>query len=903
MVRLKILGSAELSADDGRELRSVLQQPKRLALISYLALTATDRFIRRDQLLGIFWPEVQDSRGRSALSVALSRIRSSLGPGVVVTRGVEEVGLSGERIWCDALLFEDALEHDRLERAAELYTGPLLHGFVLDNGPSFDQWLEQRRSWFQRSAVDCLGRLADAAWERGDPQARHWAEAACRHGPLDEHAAHRLVLYLGAGGHRSAALKLFDNFAERLLEQRGLKPSPEIVELVARVREGRLEEPPPRAPRTEDGASPSLLPKDAELGARTGVEATPGRPPRAGRWSRLLPYLAAAGLGLFIGGRLAPFSDNRDLLAPVTVSLPFADSGGLRLGGRWDSPRPSRRSIAISPSGHLIAYAARGPRRDDPSYLFVRDMRTGRVSEVDGSEGAANPFFSPTGEWIGFFAGEALRRFSTVTGEMETVVATAALPEGPRAEIADFHASGATWSPEGTILFAGLGGLYSVPQGGGVPELVLGDDPSVPHQRRDHALLQPHVLPGGRRLLFQVFTGGPARSAEVHLLDLESGDRHRLLSDAAHPSYLESGHLLFVRRGSLMAVEVQGQALTPRGEVVTLVDDVAQSLLTANSDFETGIAQYAISSNGHLVYVRGGLNPSTPAGVFRYTADGGFTRVEGLETDRPGYLRLAPDGSAVVQSTGHWSSDTLVVTRLHAMAGMPIATRAHAALWSPDGAKVAYRSREDGRTYLAAIDEARPSEPMTWTSPAVGAQPLDWSADGTMALYAAQDIWITELDDAPRPLIATPGDDRDAAFSPDGRWLAYVSEVSGRPEVYVSALPNAQSSWPVSDRGGVNPAWSPEGDRLYYLELSSVDPRHLVAVDLSLDEGFQSARPRRLFPWPASGRIPARAYDVGPDGSLWVSAPLEADRHPAASLTEYTVVLNFVETVKQRLGR
>ncbi|HSH76185.1 MAG TPA: hypothetical protein VLA09_10920 [Longimicrobiales bacterium] len=164
MIELRILGSPNLVGEDGNQLLSVLRRPKRLALLSFMAVECLGTYLRRDRLLGLLWPDSEERKARSSLSEALSQLRGSLGSAVVSTRGKEEIGLSPDHIWCDAadVLAAGGTDPD-LERVAALYRGPLLDGFLLDDSSGFDHWLDSRRGRLERIALDALGRLTDAA--------------------------------------------------------------------------------------------------------------------------------------------------------------------------------------------------------------------------------------------------------------------------------------------------------------------------------------------------------------------------------------------------------------------------------------------------------------------------------------------------------------------------------------------------------------------------------------------------------------------------------------------------------------------------------------------------------------------------------------------------------------------
>lgn len=240
-VRLELLGGVGLSPD-GEEGRRVLSQPKRVALLAYVALRRGGDFVRRDELLGLFWGESDEGRARAALRQALRFLRRKLGSEVVVNRGDGEVALGSAG--CDALDLFQAMERGDDRRIVELYAGDLMPGFFLDEGHDFDRWLHAERQRLRTAAVAAALRLAEEAEAEGDLDATsghlRWA---LRHDRTNEAVARRLIGLLGRSGNRAAAVEVFDALTERLATELGLEPSDETVRVYTAVRDGEgLEE-------------------------------------------------------------------------------------------------------------------------------------------------------------------------------------------------------------------------------------------------------------------------------------------------------------------------------------------------------------------------------------------------------------------------------------------------------------------------------------------------------------------------------------------------------------------------------------------------------------------------------------------------------------------------------------
>lgn len=234
---LRTLGGLTLESSSGRDVERLLRQPKRMALLVYLAHGGESGRLRRDSIIGRLWPEADESRGRHALRQSLYMIRRVLGPGLFADRGDADVEIRADALTCDACEFERLARAGEAERAMEWYRGDFLPGFFLSDALEFEQWLEKERLRLQRLAADCCWQVADAkAAEGRHVSAGGWARRAADLTPFDEGAVHRLIVLLDALGDRGGALRAYDHFARRLLDQYAAEPSPETTALIARVR-------------------------------------------------------------------------------------------------------------------------------------------------------------------------------------------------------------------------------------------------------------------------------------------------------------------------------------------------------------------------------------------------------------------------------------------------------------------------------------------------------------------------------------------------------------------------------------------------------------------------------------------------------------------------------------------
>ncbi len=252
VVHLQTLGGVDLRGPDGLEARPVLAQPKRLALLLYLAAALPRGFHRKDTLLALFWPESSDGRARRALNKAVYYLRHALDPSVLLSRGDEEVAVAEERLWCDAVAFERALDAGQPEEALALYRGDFAPGFFVSHAPDFERWMDTERHRLRERAVEAALGLAEREEASGRLElAERWARHASGLSPYDERAARRHVSLLDRGGDRAGALRAYEEFARRLRDDLEVEPSPETQALVATVRSRWEPEPVAISPRAD----------------------------------------------------------------------------------------------------------------------------------------------------------------------------------------------------------------------------------------------------------------------------------------------------------------------------------------------------------------------------------------------------------------------------------------------------------------------------------------------------------------------------------------------------------------------------------------------------------------------------------------------------------------------------
>ena len=256
MLQLRLLGSLDFQDRSGAEIRAVLQQPKRLALLAYLALTPAGGFRRRDSLLGLFWPDLDAEHARGALRRSLYFLRRACGDDVIVSRGEDDIGIRGEALWCDVPAFEQALATARHTEALELYRGELLDGFYVAGAPGMEQWLDGERVRLRAGAARAAWGACDAAGPTA--AGAMWARRAVDLAPLEDRGVRRLLTVLEKTGNAAGAIQAFEEFTARLMRELDLEPSPETAALAGAIRK-RTSQPPGATLGAATVAAPAVV--------------------------------------------------------------------------------------------------------------------------------------------------------------------------------------------------------------------------------------------------------------------------------------------------------------------------------------------------------------------------------------------------------------------------------------------------------------------------------------------------------------------------------------------------------------------------------------------------------------------------------------------------------------------
>jgi serine/threonine-protein kinase len=549
-------------------------------------------------------------------------------------------------------------------------------------------------------------------------------------------------------------------------------------------------------------------------------------------------------------------------VAPTDLS-PGTNPLEQRVGGA----RPSRTAVALSPNGKTLVF---GAIWGGDEQLYARVMDQLNSTPISGTKGGSSPFFSPDGQWVGFWSAGELRKVPLTGGPVVPLCKAAAL-------------FGASWGSDSTIVFATArnGGLWRVSAAGGTPEALTALQPG----EYSHRL--PHMLPGGQAVIFTISTNAQRwDNTQIVVRSLATGAQNVLVTGGTDGRYVSTGHLVYVRLGTLMAVPFDPVRLTVTGDAVGLIDGVMQSANRNSNDMQNTLAgQFTVSETGALVYLTGGAVPG---------ADRTLAWVDRKGTSRPlsapprpyRLPRLSPDGQHVALSTTQDIRQVLTYDIARgAIGSITEDGQSGYAVFSPDGKRIVFRSGAGGgedNLYWRAADGSGVVERLT-TSPR-SQTPFSWSPDGTTIAFAEEgetqaqaffqfDIRVLSIADRKtHAVIQTAAHEASPEFSPDGHWLAYVSNQSGRSEVYVQPYPGPGERHQISTSGGDQPAWGGKGGELFYVQTGASGTRTLMSVSIRTAPTFLPGTPEALFdsgdlasPW-------GRSYDVAPDGRRFLLA-------------------------------
>lgn len=528
--------------------------------------------------------------------------------------------------------------------------------------------------------------------------------------------------------------------------------------------------------------------------------------------------------------------------------------------------------VAVSPDGRHLALAI---STAGESRIWLRSLNSVAPTPIANTEGGQNPFWSPDGQFIGFFASGKLKKVP-ITGGVATVICDA-LP----------NVNFGTWNNDDTILFT-TGelerGILRVSARGGDPTTLL-----KPDQSRDELLvLWPHFLPDGKRFLYLKSFNNRNNQSAAFVASLDGSENQLLFNVSSRVYYSPPGYLLYLLDATLVAQKFDEKTLKLTGEPITVVEGVGNFIRTGNPYFSVS------ADGGVIAYLSGALVER----LLWIDRSGREEATVGAPADYS-YLRISPDGQKLALNITNakdgtrdiWVIDLIRGTssRITFQTGMN-----NGPVWSPDGRTIVYAYDRDGPPHLfkKALGDTAEGEMLVPPSKSGAQLPLDWTPDARFVVfteYSAKtksDISILSMsgDKKRSPFVQTEFTETEGRLSPDGKWLAYVSNSSGRREVYVQAFENPVDRWQISTSGGQRPRWSRSGSELFYL---SPDQK-LMSVAVNTAPTFEAKTPVPLF------SIEVRDFDVSRDGQRFIVATTVGA--PAVPLG---VITNWFEKTKQ----
>jgi eukaryotic-like serine/threonine-protein kinase len=540
----------------------------------------------------------------------------------------------------------------------------------------------------------------------------------------------------------------------------------------------------------------------AEGGPQSGISAPVAisAAKRRAPWTPIAAAVAAAVIGF-----AAAWALRRPAPAPLLRA-------SIDLPPRMDFD-PQNTALALSPDGAMLAIVASGP--DGKRQLWVRRMDGFAVQPLAGTDDATCPFWSPDSRFIGFFGEQKLKKVPASGGTAQTICDA---PDG----------RGGTWSEKDVIVFAPapFGGLSKVSAAGGAPSPLTKQDKPGATDRL------PWFLPGGNKFLY--LTGSQTSDKEkatiINCFDLDSGKSTPVAHENSEGRYAAPGYLLFEREGNLMAQPFDAASAKTSGEAVPIAEHVRFTAARWSGNFSA-------SQTGRLVFHSGVVARKTQLTWFD---------LDGKELGKlgePGNVAttaISPDGTRVATTVLGGATGTIPEVWLYDLSRGVSARFVFGGqgsffpVWSPDGKQISYGDVGGG---IAVKASDGTSEPKILWSAKTNTWPLSWSPDGKSIVFRVQDpktggldLWVVDVDGSQpaRPLIATPAEEMAAAISPDGKWLAYTSNESGRREVYLVPFPNLGEKRQISTSGGAFPLWLGP-NRIVFLQFSD---NRLFAVDV-----------------------------------------------------------------------
>ena len=603
--------------------------------------------------------------------------------------------------------------------------------------------------------------------------------------------------------------------------------------------------------------------------------------PTVPRGRRVTLAIVASALTAALASAFAVWWSLRPLPDPIdrlTISHPEPEVVG---GNNVD--------VAITPDGRQVVYLA---SQGGQGRMYLRPLNALSAISLGGSDNVRDVFISPDGEWVGFYdtSDRTLKRVSVRGGPP---LAISRIPEG-------IVLQGATWASDDTVIFGSSnlnGGLFRVSTRGGSPEPLTKPDA----QKGEHSHRLPAILPGGQAVAFTIHPAdNQLENARIGLLDFRSGNQKILIQGGSHARYVRTGHLVYASVGTLRAVAFDVRRLEVRGNAVAVVERVVTK--------PGGSASFSIADTGTLTYIAGETSTKrTLVWVDRQ----GHEQPINVPPRAYAYARLSPDGTQVALDVREdlndvwiWDFVRQTLTRLTRDPGLN-----RGPIWTPDGRHVVFSVGSDAGEpiFWHRADGSGSSERLTQVSGRSDTHgPESFSPDGTRLVFTHSrsggappyNIGVMTLtgDRKVEMLLNEDYSEANAVISPDGKWLAYQSNESGRDEIYVRPFPDVNTGrWQVSTEGGTRPVWARNGRELFYY----LPPGVVMSATVSADTGFASSVPRAVLKGNYLSPNAGRMYDVSPDGQRFLMMKDAELKDGATAAPQLVVVQNWFQELER----
>jgi eukaryotic-like serine/threonine-protein kinase len=624
----------------------------------------------------------------------------------------------------------------------------------------------------------------------------------------------------------------------------------------------------------------------AEGGSQAGLS-SPGVSPGKGR-ERIAWVIAA--IAIFVAIMLAIFFPRGSSKPSQSIQV-SADLGAAASISELSGP-----NAILSPDGTKLVFAADGS--DKQRRLYIRPLDQLQATVLAGAEGASQPFFSPDSQWIAFFADFKLKKISVHGGAAEIICDSRG-------------AQGGSWGDDGNIIL-GTGnraesGLQKVSSSGGTPSPLSTLDKS----KSETSQRWPQVLPGSKVVLYtsQATSTNSYEDADIVAYTVASGQPKTILHGGFHAIYLPDGYLVYMHSGTLFAMPFDAKRLEATGPSVAVVENVVAST-------DRGTAQFSISDNGTLVYVAGSAVDRNLS-IYWMDAEGKFSPLRETPAEY-GSLALSPDGKRLamdiraLKKTDIWIYDLERDTLTRLTFAADAADGNFRPVWTPNGERIVYNSSEKGKAQnLWWIRSDGGGSPERLTQSDSIQISGSWTPDGKTLAFAqlnpgtGMDLMTLSVDGSektgwkpgqPKTFLNTTFLETDPEFSPDGRWIAYISNESGANEIYVRPFPGPGGKTQISTGGGSLPQWSRNSKELYYI--ASTRDKIMTVSYSAIGDSFRAEKPRV---W-SSGQISERgSYVPGPDGKKIgvLKSPGAVD---AAPINKVEFIFNFIDQIRSKVS-